>query len=127
MIWRFAMLALCLIVALGGVNAVHSRFSAQPYHDDRTVWVGHVLERMQTIKPGMTRAELLKVFGTEGGISSPLHRTFVSRDCPYFKVAVEFNNAKASQVDSQGRVTVEDGQDIIVNVSRPYLEFSIGD
>ena len=127
MIPRFALLAMCLLAALGCANAVDSRLSAQHCDEDRTVWVGHALERMQTIKPGMTRVELLKVFDTEGGISSPLHRTFVSRDCPYFKVAVAFKNAKASQLDSQGRVTVEDSQDIIVSVSRPYLEFSIGD
>jgi hypothetical protein len=45
---------------------------------------------METIKPGMTREELLKVFATEGGLSTGLNRTFVSRDCPYFKVDVEF-------------------------------------
>jgi hypothetical protein len=56
---------------------------------DHVAWVAEALRRMQTVKPGMTRTDLLKVFTTEGGLSSPLHRTFVSRDCPYFKVDVE--------------------------------------
>jgi len=43
-------------------------------------WVTDILQRMETIKPGMTRAELLKVFTTEGGLSTGLQRTFMSRD-----------------------------------------------
>ena len=45
---------------------------------------------MQTIEPGMTRKELLEVFETEGGLSTGLQRTFVSQDCRYCKVDVEF-------------------------------------
>jgi hypothetical protein len=52
-------------------------------------WVAEVLKRMETIHPGMTRDALLTVFTTEGGLSNGLRRTFVSRDCPYFKVDVE--------------------------------------
>jgi hypothetical protein len=32
-----------------------------------------------TIKPGMTRKTLLSVFTTEGGLSTGLRRTYVSR------------------------------------------------
>src|SRR5438132_8612957 len=86
------------------------------------------LKRMQTVKPGMTRTDLLKVFTTEGGLSTGLHRTFVSRDCPYFKVDVEFKAVGRPDRDAGGRVTlVEGNQDIIVKISRPYLQFSIMD
>ena len=54
------------------------------------VWVGHALEKMEVVKPGMTRNDLLKVFRTEGGLSTGLKRTYVSRECAYFKVDVEF-------------------------------------
>jgi len=91
-------------------------------------WVAQVLKQMQTIKPGMTRMDLLKVFTTEGGLSTGLHRTFVSRECPYFKVEVEFEAVGHPSRDLNGRVTlVEGSQDIIVNVSRPYLQFSSSD
>jgi hypothetical protein len=91
-------------------------------------WVTHALEKMQSIKPGMTREDLLRVFITEGGLSTGLHRTFVSRDCHFFKVDVEFNAVGRPNRDKQGRVTLhEDGRDTIVKVSRPYLEFSITD
>jgi hypothetical protein len=83
---------------------------------------------METIKPGMTRQDLLKVFRTEGGLSTGLRRTFVSRDCPYFKVVVEFKTVARPDRDSAGFVNlVEDSQDIIVKISIPYLQFTNGD
>jgi hypothetical protein len=83
---------------------------------------------MQTIKPGMTRRELLIVFTTEGGTSTGLRRTFVSQDCPYFKADVTFHAFGRPSRDSDGRDTVaEDSRDIIVKISRPYLQFTIMD
>jgi hypothetical protein len=91
-------------------------------------WVTEVLKRMETIKPGMTRQTLLTVFTTEGGLSTGLRRTFVSQDCPYFKVDVEFRAVGRPDRDSDGRVTLDEGEeDVILNVSRPYLEFSVMD
>jgi hypothetical protein len=82
--------------------------------------VADALKRMQAVQPGMTRATLLAVFTTEGGVSSRLHRTFVSRDCPYFKVDVEFQVSSVPGRD-------EDARDVIVKISRPYLQFKIAD
>jgi hypothetical protein len=91
-------------------------------------WVAEALKRIQTIKLGMTREDHLKVFTTEGGLSTGLQRTFVSRDCPYFKVDVEFKAVGRSNRDDGGRVTlVEGNQDTIVKISRPYLQFNIQD
>lgn len=93
-----------------------------------TEWVGHVLTRMQSIKPGMTRRDLKSVFTTEGGISTGLQRTYVSRDCPYFKVDVEFRAIDRSERDEDGRVTLaENDADIVRKISTPYLQFSVID
>jgi hypothetical protein len=90
--------------------------------------VAEAFKRMQTIKPGMTRKELLVVFTTEGGLSTPVRRTFVSRDCPYFKVDVEFEAVGRPGRESNGRVTmVEGAQDRIINLSKPYLQLSVMD
>jgi hypothetical protein len=95
---------------------------------DHVVWVGEVLKRMQSIGPGMTRSELLTVFTTEGGLSSGLARTFVSRDCPYFKVDVEFEAVGRPSRDSNGRVTLVEGDmDRIRSISTPYLQLSVTD
>jgi hypothetical protein len=96
--------------------------------ENHVAWVIEVFNKMRTIIPGMTRDALYQVFTTEGGLSTGLRRTFVSRDCPYFKVDVEFQAVGRPDRDGNGRVTlVEDGKDLIVKISRPYLEFSIMD
>jgi hypothetical protein len=82
----------------------------------------NVLEKCQTIKPGMTRAELSKVFTTEGGLSTPKHRTYVYHDCPYVKVDVDF-------APSSGKpATLEEKPgDIIASISKPYLDWTASD
>jgi len=131
MIRRLLMLVLLSILVIGGPASVRPTQSAsqEPCAQDHEAWVTHALEKMETIKPGMTRADLLRVFRTEGGLPPKglqgLRRTFVSRDCPYFKVAVEFEPVARLDRDSTRLLTsVEDSRDIIVKVSRPYLQFA---
>jgi hypothetical protein len=120
----FSIIAIC---ASGAVRPTHPP-SQGPCSQEHDVWVSHILEKMEAIKPGMTREELLKVFRTEGGLSTGLHRTFVSRDCSYFRVDVDFEAAGRPNRDANGRVTVvEDKRDIIAKASRPYLQFGIAD
>jgi hypothetical protein len=88
-------------------------------------WLSKILERMQSIKPGMTRERLLTVFTTEGGLSTALHRTYVSRGCQYFKVDVEFEAVGRLSRGADGRTSeIEDSQDSIHTISRPYLQVS---
>ena len=90
--------------------------------DAHIAWVEHVLSRLKTVKVDMTRAELLKVFATQGGLSTGLKRTFASRDCPYFHVDVKFQSVRRPDRDLAGRVTSEeDPRDVIVEISKPYL------
>jgi len=84
-------------------------------------WVAEVLK-------GVTRKALLVVFTTEGGLSTGLQRTFVSRDCPYFKVDVEFQAVGRPSRDDDGRATLlEEDNDIVLKISTPYLQFSHAD
>jgi hypothetical protein len=118
------------IIALSSSTSLPLTHSAnqEPSAQDHTARVLHTLERMETIKPSMTREDLLKVFTTEGGLYTGLLRTFVSRDCPYFKVDVEFKASARSDIDNTGFVTsVEDNRDIIVKISKPYMQLSISD
>jgi hypothetical protein len=72
---------------------------------------------MQKIKVGMTRADLLKVFTTEGGLSTSLNRTFVYRDCSYIKVDVEFEAVGRPARDADGRVNpIEANEDDKENI-----------
>jgi hypothetical protein len=127
---RLFVLAVVSIVAFstsGSVRLVRSK-GQDPCLQDHQDWVTRGLKKIETIKPGMTREELLEVFTTEGGFSTGLNRRFISRDCPYFKVDVEFKAVGRSERDNEGRVTLEeDPRDIIVKISQPYLQFGIAD
>ena len=91
-------------------------------------WLTGILKRMAEINPGTTREALLEVFEGGGGLSTGLQRTYVSRDCPFLMVDVEFQAVGRPSRDEDGRVTlVEDEQDIIVKISRPYLGLPIKD
>ena len=96
--------------------------------EPHTAWVLESLKKMETIKPGMTRAELLTVFTTEGGESNGLRRTYAYQECPYFKVDVEFTPVGRPAHDRNGRVTLDESDaDVIKTISRPYLDWSIAD
>src|SRR5574337_1790797 len=97
----------------------------QPCSQAHSMWVSKALIQMEMIKPGKTRAGLLNVFRTEGGVSTGLHRIYVSRQCPYFKVDVDFEAVGRSSQAADGGVALhEDDRDIITGISRPYLQFS---
>src|SRR5579864_8502544 len=122
---RFRVFILLAAVSLSGAKPVPAQSQSTQEH---VGWVAEALKRIETIKPGMTRQTLLTVFTTEGGISTGLQRTYVSRECPYFKVDVEFQAVGRPSRDGEGRVTlVEDARDIIIKISRPYLQYSILD
>ena len=109
-----------------GVDWSHLKIGRKLYFtpeaSDLTKQISAVLTECQQIKPGMTRANLLKVFTTEGGLSTARHRTFVYRGCPYLKVDVDFTLSDPKRTGSE-----EQSTDIINQISKPYLDWSIGD
>jgi hypothetical protein len=125
----FIVLLLSMVVIGDSAFVRPARSAGQEWPpQDHIAWVSRTSQKIETIKPGMTRFDLLKVFWTEGGLSTRLQRTFVSQDCPYFKVDVEFKLAARPDSDNTGFATVpEDNRDIIVKISKPYLQFSITD
>jgi len=65
----------------------------------------------------MTRSDLTKLFTTEGGLSTIQQRTYVYRQCPYIKLDVKFAASSAVELPT----------DKIVEVSLPYLAWSVTD
>jgi len=121
------LLAMIAICTSGSLRAATPP-SQDPCVQERLDWLDRTLQQMKSIKPGMTREDLLKVFTTEGGLSTGLHRTYVSQACAYCKVDVEFRAVGRADRDGDGRVTLgEDLRDVIVKISRPYLQLSIYD
>ena len=115
------LLASALVLLLACCLSTPCRAGSNP-DKDLTKKVSDILTECKKIAPGTTRAELLKVFTTEGGISTATRRTFAHRLCPYIKVDVEFIPSEPKQNALEERPT-----DIISKISRPYLEWSIID
>jgi hypothetical protein len=88
--------------------------------NNQTRWIFDVLKSIETIKVGMTRQELRKVFTTEGGISFVRQRRYIHRECAYIKVDVEFAPTHEGQRE-------ELPTDRITKISAPFLEWSILD
>jgi hypothetical protein len=118
---------LVLSVGLAGLSLLAQTERTQANSDQqRIAWVAESLKAMQSVKPGMTRGDLYRVFTTEGGLSTGLQRTYVYRDCLYFKVNVVFDAVGRPARDRDGRVTlVESTADTIKTISTPYLQFSV--
>jgi hypothetical protein len=74
------------------------------------------LSEIRSIQIGSTRADLLKLFTEDGGISERWRRRFVYRKCLMVKVDVDF----APQNNPND--FVERPDDRIVKISKPYLE-----
>ena len=108
---------LLAVVALGFL--VGSSRAGDEVDKNLTKQMLNILKEWKTITPGTTRTELLKVFTTEGGLSTAARRTFVHRRCPCIKVEVDFtlSNSKQSNVDE--RLT-----DKVSKSSKPYLDWS---
>ena len=113
-----------IVFAVGLFIAATSLAAKQKTDTDQehTKWIASVMDSINTIKPGMTREDLLKIFTTEGGLSNRRHRTYVYKQCPYIKVRVDFEAAVNAD-----DVLAEMPEDRIVEISMPFLQYSIGD
>ena len=120
----FIVIAACALAstafALPDTSArVGAEAGARPYLEN---WVLKSLGEMKKVKAGTTRAELLKVFEEEGGLSNRRQRTYVYRECRYFKVDVKFEpvgGAEDARAEAPG--------DRVVEVSKPYLDYAVVD
>jgi hypothetical protein len=68
----------------------------------------------------MTRGDLTKTFGEEGGVSTRWQRKYVFKGCSYIKLDVVFTSSDNDQL-------TEKPEDRIVSISRVYLEYTISD
>ena len=89
------------------------------FDQERTMWIAKTLYQIGKLQPGIRRKDLLRIFKEEGGLSTPMQRTYVYAECPYIKVDVRFK-----RTDGVSAVTKEDPEDVIESISRPYLDWS---
>jgi hypothetical protein len=90
--------------------------------EEHTEWIASALRSIQTIKVGMTRSDLMKVFTTEGGLefkkATTSQITYVYRKCPYIKVDVKLAISSPNEDLPTDKIT---------EMSRPYLQWTVGD
>ena len=109
-----------LVTLISAAAILPSPESRRP--DEHKEWIAKSLKEIETIKVGMTRDDLLKVFKEEGGISTRTWRRYVYRDCEYIKVDVEFE-----PVGEPANKTTQNPRDKIIKISKPFLEWTISD
>ena len=114
---QFARLVLLCVLSVSAVPQSQTQQTPRQTDQEHTAWISAALSKMQTIKVGMTRLEIMSVFTTEGGLSTTSQRTYVYRQCPYIKVDVTFAASGREEAPT----------DKIIKVSRPYLAWAVMD
>lgn len=104
------------------LSALRVEPNATPYGSEQVRWIQQHLPELQSIKVGMTRGELFKVFMEEGGISSRTRHRYVYRKCGLVKVDVEFAPTRDNDNTPRDRP-----DDRITKISEPYLDWVIID
>jgi hypothetical protein len=80
-------------------------------------WLREIYKEATSIHKGMTRAELLEKYRTDGGIQRIPESRFVLKACSLIKIEVEFETPYG-----QAYKLKPDSQLIITKISQPYLE-----
>jgi hypothetical protein len=84
-------------------------------------FVNDVLQQVQTLHPGMARSALKAFFDQDGGLHTFGEARYDYRLCHSIKIDVKFRSAVSGQRPE------ERDDDVIVSVSRPYLEIPFMD
>jgi hypothetical protein len=114
--------ASCWLVLFVLCGSAPGQQANQPSQIDSSLTskIDAVIRIADALHPGMTRADVLKNFETEGGISARAWNHYVYKRCPYIKVDVTF-------VIASGDPFKEAESDKVATVSKPYLQFPIMD
>jgi hypothetical protein len=92
---RHMVLSLSMALCTGGLAQNLADYGVPNARDKTEQEHWNYLEELwkeaSKIKPGLTRAELLKLFIPDGGLQELLPKRYVMRHCPYIKVTVEFD------------------------------------
>jgi hypothetical protein len=115
---RIRLIISTLAILIAFSVSINSTAETEAKRQTHSQWIAKSLEEMETIKVGMTRADLRKVFGGEGGLSSRTWRQYAYRECGYIKVEIEFEPVGETEPPE----FTEGAKDKITKISRPFLE-----
>ena len=92
---------------------------------DYSKWLQASLEEIDTVRAGMTRRDLMKLFRAQGGIFTRTQQQFVYRKSSLIHVTVKFE--AVGQPDIIVPEQSDIGDDKIIEISRPFIENEISD
>ena len=81
-------------------------------------WLIDRLTEVESVKVGMSRAQLLQVFMPDGGLQRITPERYVLRSCGLIKVQVEFRFPEGTSPENPPA----DDELTIASISKPYLE-----
>lgn len=87
MLTKSVLLIVCSIFAMSVFNSFHPAQSEQSHRQ----WLEERYKEAASIKEGMTRADLLKLFAMDGGLQRMLPDRYILKSCSMIKVDVEFD------------------------------------
>ena len=108
---KICVLLLCCVLVLP-LMASDDRCTTQQLSQ----WVESSLSQIEKLQVGMTRADVERLFVSDGGISTRYRQTYVFRECPHIKIDVEF-----SPTEAEGGALPVRPTDRITVISKPYL------
>jgi hypothetical protein len=115
-----------LLAAFISASVALGRSPAKPLAIDPSLTrsMDQVLKDVSSIQPGQTRGELLRVFTAERGLYTRDGQQYVYRRCPYIKVIVNFHKPDDADVEWGNAPEEEWTGDVILSISKPFLESS---
>ena len=117
---KTTLLLACLASALG---AGALRFGPAAEDEDRRRWLAERYAESVSVRPGMSRRELRRLFRPDGGLQTIPSSRYVLKSCAMVKVEVRFELPEgASREDFRDENERIDAQMKIAEVSKPYLE-----
>ena len=115
---------LTMLLILSGIFAFYSFVNIEYKRADKKdcEFVEKSMEEISTIKIGMKREDVSRIFHQDGGISGLTEQRFVYGKCELIKVDVKFSPAA-----KKGKTAADNPEDKILEISKPYLERPFSD
>ena len=116
---KFIVWLACFSVFIWTVSSSYS--SETSTNESHMRWLEERLKEAESVKVGMSRADLLATYQQEGGIYKELPTRYFLKSCRYIRISVEF------EVDTQEKAPASDDEIKIKNIVGPCLGYPIYD
>jgi hypothetical protein len=105
-----------LLVGCIGLFSITAGVCAPGRQDSSEAIIREAIKSVDDLKVGETRAEVERSFELDGGRQSRKTSRYLFKKCNYIKIDVEFS------IKGDANPWVFSPADVIVHISRPYLE-----